>query len=533
MSRSLRAPAVAVALLVVLSGCSSVPGGLLRPGPSVSNADVQLVDGEPALVFNYTVSDFAEVLIQGPSGQVFARGTLEPENSRVGVQMAAVPPGEYNIIIQRGGDTVKQQPVTFDGAEPSLTSTSVNWSGRTLAGATITVENSGDVPVQVVNVSATARDMAANLGTVNTWVPSGGSKTISVSPSFNSLKIEEPGDVRGEVVVATDTGELTDSFQHRLDPVNLEVVEVSPNWNHATLETATVRVRNTGDFPARTEFEVYHAGEEIGSSLKKQIPADGEATLEATALSYLFKADAGGEVRLQGVVNSSTDFAEVDLSHRVEPADISLVSFNPIWQDGELADVQTELRNSGDAPAEVTVTYTVGDTKVADVLATVEGGETVRADAKDSAFSGYGALASVRNGGGSVPVTVSVSGPGTEITETKEKQFASASADIQLQRVSFTPQYRSERSEISSISLSVRNTGEVPIAYDAIKIEVAGTSRTESLFAEQTVDTGEQSTESVFLSNGISVSPGSHRITITLLDGGEEVATTTTTVSTD
>jgi hypothetical protein len=97
---------------------------------------------------------------------------------------------------------------------------------------------------------------------------------------------------------------------------------------------------------------------------------------------------------------------------------------------------QARIQNSGEALAGVTVTYTVSGTEVAEVIATVEGGQTLRVDAKDSAVSSYGSLYTAENGG-SVPVDVTVSGAGQELSESTSKDLGQAAASIQAKRSSF------------------------------------------------------------------------------------------------
>jgi hypothetical protein len=86
--------------------------------------------------------------------------------------------------------------------------------------------------------------------------------------------------------------------------------------------------------------------------------------------------------------------------------------------------------------------------------------------------------------------------------------------------------------ELSSVSFSVKNTGEIPISYDEIEVEFGGTTRTDSPYGTNSLQPGAQAPESVYFSDGISVKPGDYEITIRVLNDGDVVASGSTAVST-
>ncbi|MFB6091794.1 MAG: hypothetical protein ABEK02_02155 [Haloquadratum sp.] len=193
-----------VILLVALAGC----GGTVGNKPTVSNVEATVLNNKPAVVFNYSTSDSATVLVKGPSGRVLGTDTLEPNKSGGSVVFSDADVGNYTFLIRKRNKRVSKRTVHFGGPNVSLTNTSTQWSGTTLSQVIAPVRNSGDLPARVLEVKAAVHGKKIHRDKY-VWIAPNATKTISAE---TEIKIREGTMVRGTVTVKTETRTLQDRF---------------------------------------------------------------------------------------------------------------------------------------------------------------------------------------------------------------------------------------------------------------------------------------------------------------------------------
>lgn len=516
---------ISITVLILLSGCVGLLG---QSGPSVSDTQTEVVDDQPVMMFNYSVDDYSKVLLQHPNGQVVNEGTLEPNQTVGGMYMPSPSAGTYKLVVQQGGETVVEQDVVFNGAEPVVTSVETDWSGNVLQKATLSVENRGDLPARVSDPSV--KVYGSNIsGVSTTWVAPNETETISVSPSFQALTVNRPGDARGTITAQTGNGTISETFQETFAPANLSIENIDANWRGSKLESATISVRNTGDLPTTGNAILRHQGEDLHSSYDRKIPPGETVEFELTGWT-LYRQTSGGTVELDVVINSSDGFTEGTISHTAASADIALESISPHWQNGQLTSVDFTVMNSGDLETDFTTAVEVGGSEVEEQTFSIAGGSTETYTVESSDYLSNG-LYTVQSGG-EVPVTVSVEGDAGTDSRTNTASFEGV--DVELSGVDplFTSEYGSDNKKLSSITFSIRNQGDIPLVYDAVRLSIDGVSQTVSPYSATTIEVGSSTSESLFPDGSLSVSPGSHELTIELRRSGSTVATEGRTVST-
>ncbi|GGL25996.1 hypothetical protein GCM10009037_07040 [Halarchaeum grantii] len=517
-----------IGAMVLTAGCS----GVLDSGPSVSNTQTQLTEYGPAIEFNYSVSDYSQVLLQRPDGEVVTDDTIEPNQSSSALLMGDPQPGTYKLIVQQGGETVVTKEVTFDGPNAHVREVNANWSGSVLHDVSVTIENTGDLPFYVKSGTVSVRDASVN-GSLYEWIPANTTETVTVSPSFGALVVEESGDVRGQVSIRAANETFTDTFAKSFEGPNLKVVNTSSQWNGDTLTHVTATVKNTGDMGTTATAAVYHGEEQRAiDGFGTRIAAGETVQYDISSFSYIYRATSGGDVDLSLVVNSSAGFTTTPLSHSVTGADVTITSLTPNWQNGVLQNLKFTATNEGDVESEFTAYITVGGEEIASPTYRIGGGETATFSYGDGLSSGYGPIYTVTSGG-DVDVTVSVSTPGSTGTseKTASASFEDVSASINAD-ATFYEQMNGNDYELSSLDVDIQNTGGLPVSYDSIEIEVDGATRSESLYSTQSIASGSSATEYLSFTDAIVVSDGSHDVTIRLKNGGETVLSDTVTVST-
>ncbi|MGQ4557672.1 hypothetical protein [Halobellus sp. GM3] len=516
---------ILVCSLIFLAGCGSVVGG-----PSVSDPRTDTIEGQPAIVFNYSVDDYSDVLLTGPDGDVINEGTLEPDDDSGALLMSTVKPGTYSIVIQQGGETALEEEITFEGSEASVTSVEGNWSGNRLRNAEVTIENTGDLPAGVTNATISVRDTTVTDPTFYYWIAPGDSRTVSIAPMFGSVGVDEAGPARVAVDMESTNGNISGEFSRTFQGPNLEITNQSANWDGEVLESSTVTVQNTGDLPTSAEVEIYDGNEELASTLGGTIEPGESVVFEPSSLGPIYEAESGGEVQLSIVVNSSSGTTTGEFTRSVSPADLSFDSITPTWQNGQLSEVEFTVTNTGDASTNFNAELNVRGESVSDSEVSIAGQNTETFAFTPGSFSGP--LYTVTSGG-EVPITVSIETDSQTLSESASERFEDPQAEFSNVDPLFMTQYDSDNEELSSLSFSVRNSGSVALVYDSIRIEIDGTDRTDSPYSSVQVLPGEEIPATVLLSNGISVSSGSHDLTIELRNGGETVVQETVSVSTE
>jgi len=517
----------AVVAFLLLAGCGGIAGG----GPSVSSPEADVTNDVPVITFNYSVDDYATVLLESPGGEVINEGTVEPNNTQAALAMGEPREGTYKIILQTGGETAAETSVTFNGSDPSVESTSAVWEWNSLQEADITVQNSGDLPMKVSEVAISTEETTIDEEYAYEWVAPGEEKRLRISPAFESIEATERGTFEGSVIVGTSGGTVDGSFSKDFEGANISIKDTSTEWDGGDLEAATVTVENNGDLPTEVEATIEGSGSDSLASSYEVAIAPGDSTvLELRSLGSIYES-TGGNVSLPVVVNSSAGFETTEITHEVAPANVELESVNTEWKNGGLMSISYTVENTGDVTADISVTFEADGSKFGSSRQQIDGGSSATFSYTESTYSDdpiFNALS-----GGDFPVTVMVdSGDGTDsMTDTTE--LGEPDVSISGTETTFFDQYDSDLTELSSLSFDVQSTGDISLVFNEIRITLDGSSRSDSFFTETVLAPGGSDTQYMTLSDSIAVEQGSHQLEITLLYDGEDVASETVTVSTN
>lgn len=530
MERSRRLLLIAVGLtaLVALAGCNgALTGGL---GPSVSNGHVDINDnGAPVMEFDYATDEYATILLEGPDNEILNEKELSPENNNSSLHIENPRPGDYRLVLQQGGETQVTKPVSFDGPQAEITNVSANWSGNTVEGVHVTIQNSGDLPAGVVNASYSARGQSTDSSPINQWIAPNETTTVEATSSFaNSVSVTEPGTVRGTIDVRTLNTTLTGSFQNTFQGANLTVTNITDYWDTNTLERAHVEVTNTGDLPTTANVSVDTTNDKFRLGGNKTIEPGETRVFERGGLFFNVETvRTGGEATFDVVVDSSTGHLTESFTHTVEGATVTLDSMTPIWEAGTLTTVEFSASNSGDLEADFTAEVTVNGQPVHETTGSLDA--TTSHDYEITGGMLTDGFYTVSDGG-TYDVTLSLEGNNWNTSTTKTATFNGKTASISSVDATFIDNYDADTSDLSSLNFELKNTGDIAIAYDTIEITVDGSTATESNSYDSAIEPGESSP--VYAYPDLSVANGQHDATIEVISGGEVVAKTTVTVST-
>jgi len=518
--------AVAVVSLLLLAGCGSIAGG----GPSVSNPEADVTDGTPVIAFNYSVDDYATVLLEAPSGEVINEGTLEPDQSSGVLRMGEPAEGTYKLILQTGGETAAETSVSFNGSDPSVESTSAIWEGNSLQEAEVTVQNSGDLPMKVSEVAISTEEITVDEAYAYEWVAPGEEKELSISPGFESIEATERGTFEGSVIVGTSGGIVDGSFSKNFEGANISIIDTSTEWNGGDLETATVSVENHGDLPTDVEATIESSGSEPLASSDQVAIAPGESkTLELWSLGTIYES-TGGNVSLPVVVNSSVGFETTEITRDVSPANVELESVDTEWRNGGLMSVSYTVTNTGDVTTDLSASFETDGSEFGSSSQQIEGGSSATFTYSGSTYSDGAIFNAVS--GGDFPVTVAIdSGDGTD-SMTDTTTLGEPDVSISGTDTTFLDEYDSDQTELSSLSFDIQSTGEISLVYDEIRLTLDGSSRSDAPYSEVVLAPGASDPQNLFLSESIVVEQGSHQLEIELLHDGEVVASDIVNVST-
>lgn len=514
-----------IACLVAIAGCSTLVGSA---GASVSDANVSVTDKNgPVMEFNYSVSEYSTVLLEGPDDQIINQKEISPENNHSSIYLGEPRAGEYTLVIQREDETKTTKSVTFDGPDPELTSVKAEWSGNTVESVVVTVENSGDLPLGVTNASYSARGQSVDNVAVNEWVEPDETSTFEVATSFgSSVSIQEPGDVRGSVEVETLNETLTGDFSKSFKGANLTVTNINDVWDGNTLETVEVTVLNDGDLQTRANVTVDGVRNSLGPTWNQSLGAGESRTFELGGLFLnVDTVNTGGRVEFDVLVDSPDGHVTETVTHNIQPADVTLHSMTPVWQNGRLTDVQFSVSNSGDLRTEFTAEIAVNGEEVYDTGYFLEAGASENAEL--SAGYGNDAFAVVTEGG-SYEVTLTMRGDEWNVSKSTTTEFEGPSADILSPDSYFIDNYGENTADLSTLDFTIRNTGDVLLSYDTVEVQIDGVTKTEEPIVT-TLTPGEST--SINMYPDVTVSEGEHEMTVRVIDGGETVAEFTTTVS--
>lgn len=315
--------------IATLAGCSSVDNPL-GPKASLSNASTELRESGSVITFEYSVDDFATVLLEDPNNEVVDRDTLEPSKTTATLDMPTPRAGTYRLLIRQGEDTLTERTVAFSGPDPTITEVTPEWNQNTLRAVDVTVRNTGDLPVRVDEITTDVDDQSLGSDSVLRWIDAGETKSLTGSSALEPVEITRPGPVRGEVQMITLHQTLTRSFQRTFTESNLEIVGISTDWQDASLVDASVTVQNTGDLPTTASGTLYHGEEVIAESPSRQsVPPGVSVEIPLSEPLAIFIAESSGTVSFSVVVDGDASSVEQFITHSVAPPDLSVQSVKP------------------------------------------------------------------------------------------------------------------------------------------------------------------------------------------------------------
>lgn len=524
-SRKLWVVAIVIFIGVATAGCSGLSS---LSGPSVSNVDVQMVDdGGPAIVFNYSVDDYSTVLLEDPDGNVINEGTLEPDNEISGLYMGEPEGGTYKIIIQQGGETALEKEVEFRGPEPTIQNLKTEWDGGSLEEVSITLTNSGDLPLYVSNANYTVNQRNEFQVSVYQWIPSDSTVTVDATPTYgNAIVVSYPGEISAQIDLITSGGIHTKSFSESFEGPQLKILDKKPQWDGNALNSVEITVANTGDLNGYVEALIRKDGEVLAESNGGTFGPGENRSFELTSLGNIYTITSGGQTEFTVVVKTDYDSTSAKISRRVEAGDTSFESLVTNWDSGQLESVSINATNNGDLQDEFTAKLIVNGELIKETDVGLSSGSTKTV--KFGAFTSN-PLYTVHSGG-SYNVSVSISGRDETISDSIT--FEGPSGDISGVSASFLNNFDEDTHDLVTTNFDVTNAGDTVLVYDSVKISVAGSTRTESYFNMQNIDPGDSRTVYTSFSDEITVQDGQHSMEIRLLRGGKVVVTETVTIST-
>jgi len=119
-------------------------------------------------------------------------------------------------------------------------------------------------------------------------LPTGDSVDLEISSGWNELyQASSGGNTSFRLVVDSPDGHITKAFTHYVEPANLSLVSVSPNWQGSNLESVDFTARNGGEVDQDFTAVLSINGEEI---------QEWEQSIEASSTdNYVFESTWGYE----------------------------------------------------------------------------------------------------------------------------------------------------------------------------------------------------------------------------------------------
>ncbi|ADQ68819.1 hypothetical protein [Halogeometricum borinquense] len=517
-------------ILAPLAGCGAALDATgLGSGPTVSDLRLGEYEDQPLLMFNYTVDDYSDALLEGPSGQVIQKTTLEPDQEVAAFSLVDPRPGNYTIILQQGGETKSTKTASYEGASPTITTTEAAWSGNTLQRVNVTVNNNGDFPVKISEAVVNARDSEMQ-SSPYVWVMPGETESFSITPSYGKVSIHSAGEVHGSVTVTTSADELSSSFTKTFEGPDLAITNVEPVWEGGSLESTRVTVENQGDLTASAWAGIQRGDEVLASTYNESISPGQSVQYEITHYSgTIYEPETSGEIQLQAIANSPSGFTTQEFTREISSASLSIDSFTPVWENGRLTSATFTLSNNGDVATDFSASLIVNghEVKESQTIQSLAGGETEEYEIVDDSW-GAGSALFISNGGEET-VKLELTSAGNSVTASSSQEFDGPSAQINSVDTTVFGNDNSDTPELSDLTLDVQNTGDSVLVYDSVRYEIDGVSSTESLSFESQIKPGASTTE--YLHPDLTVTSGDRQLTIKFIRDGEVVDTETVTVT--
>lgn len=518
---------IAIALLVSLAGCGAISA---VTGPSITGTNTTVIEERPALTVEYETDDYATLLLEDPDGEVVYETRIEPETNSTALFFSEPRPGEYTVVLRQGGETVTSKSITYEGAEVKIESVEQDWFKNKLRSVEVRINNTGDLPLRIGEGAYSVKGYETSTDFYET-VGAGETTTIEVKPSYlGEVKITKPGDVDGELTIQTTAGDVTKELPKTFEPASLSITQTNPTWEGSELVAVEVKVRNNGDVPTTGNATIEHGGEVIAYSGEEEIPPGETVSFTVDPYGSIFEADSGGSVEFETVVNSPSGYVSEGFTREIDAATVTIESMSPTWENGQLTELTFTASNDGEVAAEYPVRVTVNGETVFEATVNVPAGDTYEYTAFDVAS--YAAPKYIAESGGEYEVKVTIETDDGPVSKSDVVEFDGVDSSISGVDATFYESFESDGFELSSLSFSLRNEGDLPILFDAIEVSIGGATRTETMYTESSLLPGESTNQFLTLTEEIVVDSGTQELTIRLKRDGETVVSETVTVST-
>jgi hypothetical protein len=507
---------LAVAIVVLLAGCSGLP---FLGGPSVSNIDSDVIEGEPAVVFDYESEDYATAILEGPDGDAIYEARLEPQENQSALWMGEPRPGEYTVVILQGGETVTEQSVTFEGANVTVDNYDTGLGQNEVQIAELTLQNTGDLPLILNDAVVTVTDQERDIQLSRDIIETNETVTVGFDFSDDPIIVSQPGELDVSTRLDTNAGSVTESESHDVAPEDLSVVSTQTEWEGDELSSLTAQVTNEGDISAETTVRVMREGEILYESDPVTVYPSSTDGIELDPLSGVFDAQSGGEYEFEVVASSENDQASVSITEQVQGASIGVESVNAEWSENGLTSVTTTLSNSGEFDADRTITASVEGEQVA------ERDVTVRPDgiSLELVDANFGDPPYIAETGGTYETTVTVETPDGAVTASDEITFDGPDAEItEIDTTFLSAGYDTGEFEPSTISIEASNSGDLALLYDEVRVSLAGETETQSV-SSAAVEPEIGGTEFFTFEEPPTVEAGTYDIEVEFLNDGDVV----------
>ncbi|WP_158855606.1 hypothetical protein [Halorhabdus sp. CUG00001] len=521
---------VALVVLIALAGCSGATGdgtpGSTSPateteadvvagpgGAAVGNIDFLLSDGMPVLAYEYDIEDYTKVIVEGPSGSILSEETLSPNESYGGTYVSEPSGGTYKVLLRKSGETIASASETYDGPSAQLRNVSADWDGTTLNSVNVTVYNDGDLPLKIADLTISAKEQTFT-ESGSEWIYSGDLHTLTAQTGYgNSIKLERSGIVNGEVNVKTGDGNLSGTFQRKVDSPNLSIESASPVWDGTKLREMPMKITNSGDLPAKANISIKSENQIIASD--DNVPVQAGETISVDLLHSVSEIEPSSpgisDFNIRVTSEGSDD--SMTFSKEFSEPNITLQSIEPIWGEGTLESVEYNITNSGDMSGKYHATlYINGEEWVSN-----ENVAKGRSSETKSFGESYSHLSELYSGG-DYNITVALDGRYTQGIMTQEKTIEGTTASLSIDDFYWISEYDGG-GELYSVDLDVENEGQAHLRFDEVRLTVDGKSH--DYRSATVLDPGES--ERLYLDPRMSLSSGDYSVKIELLHEGAVV----------
>lgn len=368
---------LALVVLLALAGCNSIAGGQTEGSTTVSDAHIEMHDGGLVLAFSYSVTAPSAVLLEGPSGQVLRRGTLEPNSMKSGFYLSHSRGGSYTIIIKQGGSTQTTLTTTFAGSALTVENARGLWSKNTLRGVSVTVSNAGDMPARVSEIAVELRGAQISRSQ-NQWVPAGESRTLEIETGNQSgTVVESPGKVTASVAVDGSQQRIVGQFSRTFEPASLAVTNVTQSWFGKELSELGVTITNRGDLPGEGELVVETGAESVLTASTGPIPPGESRTIGFGDGGTVYTAESAGRISFSADIAATPDTSPTTFTHSIPGAELSLRNVDTEWANGELLTVSGVVENDATVTTSLDVAVLVNGETVYTDGSFIGGNETL------------------------------------------------------------------------------------------------------------------------------------------------------------